>query len=144
MSEGFYLKKMTKSRGKNLPKVCWGDVCIRLRNRQNVDEDFLKDIFSHVHLALDERVLLLILDVKDGFGCKNGYRGKTLPATEFTRSDLKRGYDPITEAMYFPEVDNWRADIDRQDLMECAQWDCVVYLPRKTTERWQIYKPYFY
>ena len=127
---------------KNVRKVELGGVTVRLRNYADVDESLLARVFAKSGLSSHQ--LLLILDTKDDFGCKdNGARGKTIPSKLLNPNErLKRGYDPNKGMTHFREIDAYEWPNKTVDIRDIDQWDVVVYLPRKSTSCWSESKPY--
>ncbi len=127
---------------KNVRRVELGGVTVRLRNYADVDERFLASVFAES--GLRSRELLLILDTKDDFGCKdNGARGKTtLSKLLDPRVPWKRGYDQNEGRTHYREVDRYSWPDKTIDVSEIGQWDVVVYIPGKSTSCWSEFKPY--
>ena len=114
---------------KEVYKVTLGDVGVRLRNKVNVCEAFLDDIFSNS--GLDDRELLLILDDKNGFGYEEEKR-RAFAAPSYL-------YSPTG----FRNTKTYREEMERIDLQQWTEWDTVVYIPKITTDKWKDFKPYF-
>jgi hypothetical protein len=122
--------------------VSLGGVTVRLRNKANVCEAFLDDIFSKS--GLDNRELLLMLEDKNGYGYgTNGLRASATSSCAFDQNLFKSGNDPVTNVTTTWETVPCRRDIELIDLVQLAEWDAVVCVPKITTDRWKNYKPYF-
>ena len=119
-----------------------GSITVRLRNKANVCEAFLDDIFSKSEL--DNQELLLILDDKNG----NGYgayerRASATPSCVFDPYLFTSDNNAATNVTNTEEIFPCRDDIEWIDLKEWNEWDTVVYVPKITAVKWKDYKPYF-
>lgn len=127
---------------KEVYKVTLGGVTVRLRNKVNVCEAFLDDIFSYS--GLDGRELLLILDDKngDGYGA-NGLRASATSSCVFDQDLFPSGNNAATNVTITQETVPRRGDMEIIDLIQLTEWDAVVCVPRITAEKWKDFKPYF-
>lgn len=127
---------------KEVCQVTLGGVTVRLRNKVNVCEAFLDDIFSKSEL--DNQELLLILDDKNGFQYnENRRRACALPSLLFDQKLFPSGYNATTNVTTTRETDSYRLDMEIIDLIQWTEWNAIVYVPRITSEKWKDFKPYF-
>ena len=119
-----------------------GGITVRLRNKANVCEAFLDDIFSKSEL--DNRELLLMLEDKngDGYGA-NGLRASATSSRVFDPILFPSGNNPDTNVTTIQKTVPCRWDMERIDLQQFDEWDAVVYVPKITTDKWKEFKPYF-
>lgn len=126
---------------KEVYKLSLGSITVRLRNKANVCEAFLDDIFYKSEL--DNRELLLILDDKNGFQYdENRRRACALPSLLFDQNLFPSGYNATKNVTITRKTDLYCRDMEIIDLQQRDEWDAVVYVPKITTEKWK-YKPYF-
>ena len=128
---------------KEVHKVKLGGVIVRLRNNAGVDNGFLDQILSKSEL--DKRELLLIIDTKEGSKCeKDGLAAVTIPSVDLiNKSDSQAIHNAGKNITIYQDIDSYRRDILQIDLIQSQEWDAVVYIPKKTTEKWKDFKPYF-
>jgi len=119
-----------------------GGVTVRLRNKANVSEAFLDDIFSNSGLD-DRELLLMLMDMNgDGYGA-NGLRASATSSCVFDPSLFSSAVNANTNVTIIKVPVPCCRDMERIDLVEFNEWDAVVYVPKITTDKWKDYKPYF-
>lgn len=119
-----------------------GGITVRLRNKANVCEAFLEDIFSKSEL--DNQELLLILDDKNGFQYdENRRRACALPSLLFDQNLFPPRYNATKNVTITRETDLYCQDMETIDLQQRTEWDTIVYVPKITTDKWKDFKPYF-